>query len=88
MNTPTPDIALLTMLASGPDSQIDPKMAAMIMAVLDGPISEAKAGLHKALDHGARYSWASSFVMKVLDIEWRRLGGTPEDPAPWRESMP
>lgn len=79
---------VLKFLFTAPPTQLDPSMKEKLQA-LDGKTGdELKAGLHEILDHCARYSLASDFVMKVLDHEWRALGGKPDDPAPWREAMP
>lgn len=87
MTETVPNFHFLRGIADGPESQIDQKMADMIRDVLDKPLPEVRAGLHKALDFGARFSLCSDFVMSVLDIEWERLGGSPDDPAPWREGI-
>ena len=82
-----PNFEIIKMITEGSETQIDPQMAD-ILKELDGkPLLEVRAGLHKALDYGARYSLASGFVMTVLDGEWSRLGGKPDDPTPWRKEM-
>lgn len=82
-----PNFRFLQGIADGPESQIDRQMADMVRAVLDKPLPEVRAGLHKALDFGARYGLCSDFVMSVLNVEWKRLGGKPDDPAPWRKEI-
>jgi hypothetical protein len=61
----------------------------IIKMISEGPETqpEVRVGLHKALDYGARYALASGFVMTALDGEWKRLGGKPSDPTPWRKEM-
>jgi len=81
-----PNYELIKRLSTGPETQIDAQLATILKELENKPLEEVRTGLHRALDYGARYALASSFVMMVLDGEWRRLGGTPEDPAPWRET--
>jgi hypothetical protein len=82
-----PNYDLIDGLAHGPDSQIDNKMRGILKGLRGKSVDEVKPRLHKALDIGTRYALASGFVMKILDLEWRRLGGSPDDPAPWREEI-
>ena len=78
----------LRMMLSAPPTQLDPSMVERLKKLDGKEGDELRAGLHEILDHCARYSLASDFVMKVLDHEWRELGGKPDDPTPWREKMP
>jgi len=84
---PTPNWPLLEGLATGPETQIDPKMGEILQNLEGKPLEEVKSAIHKAMDYGARYAMASGFVMQVLDIEWKRLGGTLDDPTPWRQEI-
>ncbi len=79
---------VLKMLMTAPPSQLDPMVVERIGALEGKEGDELKAGLHEILDYCARYSAASDFVMKILHHEWEKLGGKPDDPAPWREKMP
>lgn len=83
----TPNFPLLEGLATGPETQIDPRMGDMLRNLEGKPTNEVKDAIRKAMDHGARYALASGFVMQVLHIEWERLGGKPDDPTPWREEI-
>lgn len=78
----------LKMLFTAPPTQLDPSMVEKLKKLENKEGDELKSGLHEILDHCARYSLASDFVMKVLDYEWRELGGKASDPAPWQETMP
>lgn len=53
----------------------------------EGEVARVRRGLHKALDFAVHGSLASGFVIQVLNIEWERLGGRRDDPAPWREEF-
>jgi hypothetical protein len=89
----TPDYELIKMIAEGPESDIAPEMAAILkeITILDAmagiSTEKVRTTLQRALDYGAYGGLASEFIMRVLDLEWRRLGGIPSDPAPWREEM-
>jgi hypothetical protein len=83
-----PNFHFLEGIAGGPESQIDPQMAAILKDLQGKPVEEVKQGIRKALDYGARYALASGFVMQALHIEWERLGGQKDDPTPWRDEMP
>lgn len=82
-----PNYKLISGLASGPDTHIGARLKEILAELDEKPVNEVRRGLHKALDFGARYALASDFVMKVLDLEWKRLGGKHSDPAPWREEI-
>lgn len=99
-----PNYEVLSLLCEGSDRQLDARLVEMIRELLPpsavdqlGHVAEppgedetarVRRGLHKALDFAAHGALASEFVMRVLDMEWRRLGGSPDDPAPWREEPP
>jgi len=82
-----PNFEFIRGLANGPENQIDPKLCEILKELDDKPLGEVRSGLHKALDFGARYALASAFVMTALDVEWKRLGGKHDDPAPWRAAI-
>ena len=77
----------LKMLLTAPPTQLDPTMVEKLRVLEDKEGDELKVGLHEILDHCARYGLASTFVMKVIDYEWKDLGGEPDDYAPWRKDM-
>jgi len=97
-----PNYELLSMLCEAPDSQMGETLVDMLRKLLpsaveqlgrvadpdEDEVARVRRGLHEALDLAAYSSLASGFVMQVLDMEWRRLGGSPDDPAPWREGPP
>jgi hypothetical protein len=83
----TPNYEIIKMISEGPETQIDPQMSEILKELAGKPTPEVRVGLHKALDYGARYALASGFVMTALDGEWKRLGGKPSDPTPWRKEM-
>lgn len=83
----TPNFDFIEGIANGPSTQIDAQMANILKELPGKSVEEVRAGLHKALDYGARYALASGFVMTALDMEWKRLGGSPDDPTPWRAEM-
>jgi hypothetical protein len=87
MPEPEPNFYLIEGLASGPETQIDPIMAEILSGLQGKSVEEVRSGLFKALDYGVRYALASGFVMNILLTEWRRLGGSLEDPTPWREEI-
>jgi hypothetical protein len=83
------DAALLDIIRPLADRSAVDRLA----AVTDDGVKESegevvKRGLHKALDFAAHGALASGFVMQVLRIEWERLGGKSDDPAPWRDEPP
>jgi len=80
-----PNYDFLAMMAGGPPSQIDPSMAKLLEDLDGRPTDEVKAAIHKALDFGVHCGACSQFVLAALDVEWRRLGGRSDDPAPWRD---
>lgn len=84
---PVPNHELLEHLSKAPDSQVEAKLAQHIGQLVGKPTEEVKVGLHQALDYGARYALCSGFIMKVMDIEWKRLGGQSSDPTPWRDEL-
>ena len=98
-----PNYPLLQKLLEAPDSAADAALLDIVRplcdrsavdrlaAVYDDGVSAVdivKHGLHKALDYAAHGALANGFVMQVLDIEWKRLGGKSDDPAPWRDEPP
>jgi hypothetical protein len=83
-----PNYPLLEKICEGSDRAVDPQLKEMLLALKDKPLEEYCAGLHKALDFSAYASWTSDFVMQVMHIEWERVGGKHDDPAPWREEAP
>jgi hypothetical protein len=83
-----PNYPLLECICQGSDRNVDPQLKKMLLALKDKPLAEYRAGLHKALDFSAHASWTSGFVMQVMHIEWERVGGKHDDPAPWREEAP
>jgi hypothetical protein len=83
-------------LAKAPDGQLDKSMADEINNIVDE--FEGKDNCNKevadkllyVLDMCVHASLASGFVIKILDAEWRRLGGTIEDGnvnCPWRNNF-
>ena len=84
---PEPNFELIANVASGPDSQVSPKLKEMLSELKGRSSNEVKQGLRMALDFGARYALASGFVMNVLHYEWERLGGKVSDPTPWRDEV-
>lgn len=98
-----PNYQLLELAASGSDRQVDPILKKMLLelarpsAVLllagvwaapEAEIVRVRTGLHKALDLSVHGALCSDFLVEVLNIEWERLGGERDDPAPWREEPP
>ena len=98
-----PNYGLLELAATGSDRMVDPRLAEMlrelarpsaivllaeVWAAPDAEVARVRTGLHRALDWAAHAAWASDFLMNVLNIEWKRLGGSHDDPAPWREEPP
>ncbi len=80
MSDPTREI--LTQLLTVPESQLAPSMVERLRKLLDEATTpeEMKLGLKDVLDLSAHGALASTFVMKILDYEWKRLGGKPGDP--------
>jgi len=78
---------VLKLILTAPDTQLDASMVEKLRALKDKPAEEVKDGLHEILDLSAHGSLASNFVMKLLDEEWRFIGGKDDDPAPWREKI-
>lgn len=68
-------------------SAVDLLAAAADGDVWAGEVARVRRGLHRALDFSAHGSLCGSFLMQVMDIEWERLGGKRDDPAPWREAF-
>ena len=52
-------------LLEGPDGQIDEKMKKILRDLEGKTLEEIKTEIHKALDFGAHYAWASDFTMMV-----------------------
>ena len=99
--TSTPNYELLEALCQGSDRQIDDQLKRILLAVVPGAVErladiasacdrtpEVRAALHRALDLGAYGSLASGLVMEIISMEWERLGGSRDDPAPWRDEAP
>ncbi len=80
-----PNWNILDKLVEMSDKQIDASMGAKLKALKGKSSEKVKAGLHEILDACAYGALASTFVMLVLDGEWKRLGGDFDDPAPWRK---
>ena len=78
---------VLEALTKAPDTQLGGKMTDKLREALDGDSDQLKSRLHEILDYCARYALASTFVMKILNKEWELLGGSVNDPTPWREEM-
>lgn len=96
-----PNYSLLVGLSEGSDRHVGPHLGKMLLDLVPSAVelladvetgrdrvAEVRAGLHRALDFAAHGALASSFVMQVMRIEWERLGGTDDDPAPWRNEPP
>jgi len=81
------DPLLATMLRelAQPPSAIDQLAALATGAWREAEVMRVRRGLHKALDMSVHGSLCSGFLIRVMRIEWERLGGSPDDPAPWRE---
>jgi hypothetical protein len=78
---------LISMLSEAPDSQLDGKMRAKLKDLVGKTDKEVADGILYVLDHSARGALASDFVMQVLHLEWKKLGGTVEAGnanCPWR----
>ena len=73
---------VLKLLLAAPDSQLDASMVTKLKDLLDSsPDREAmRLGLKDILDLSAHCALASDFVMRILDVEWQRMGGKPGDP--------
>lgn len=82
-----PNWGVLDMILTAPDSQLDARMVEKLKNLKDKSVEEVKDGLHEILDLSVHSSLASAFVIKILDVEWRNLGGKDDDPAPWREEI-
>ncbi|MGD9725483.1 MAG: hypothetical protein AB7L09_00380 [Nitrospira sp.] len=82
-----PNRPFLEQLSTGPDSHIDARLRQHISQLVDKSTDEVKVGLHQALDYGARYALCSDFIMRVMSLEWERLGGSSSDPTPWRDEL-
>lgn len=87
---------VLKHLTQAPDSQLDKSMCEKLQEIVDE--FEGKENCNKEvadkllyiLDMCVYSSLASGFVIKILDVEWKRLGGTVEaDNAncTWRNEM-
>lgn len=82
-------------LSNAPDSQLDKSMCEKLKELLElksksDSKKEVADGLLYVLDMSVHGSLASEFVIKILDAEWRRLGGTVEEGnanCPWRNEM-
>jgi len=83
-----PNFPLIEKICEGSDREVDQGLKEMLLALKDKPLEEYRTGLHKALDFSAYSSWTSDFVMQIMDIEWKRVGGKEDDCAPWREQPP
>lgn len=86
----TPNFELLEHIASGSDRMIDPKMAAEIKSLTGKDTAYVRDRLLFVLDMCVNGALSSDLVIKALDIEWRRLGGTVEPNnanCPWRNKM-
>ena len=75
-------IGILAHLLTAPETQLDPSMVERLDKALRESTNEEelKNHLKDILDMCVHAGLASSFVMRVLDIEWRSLGGKPGDP--------
>ena len=80
-----PNYGFIKAIIEGPDRQVDPVLKDLLRNLDGKPLDEFRAGLHKALDYAARGSLSSDFVVSLMDLEWKRLGGNVNDPAPWRD---
>ena len=82
-----PNWELLDMLSKAPESQLDKSMSDKLSELKDKSVKEVADGLLYVLDMSVSGGLASDFVIKVLDMEWKRLGGTVEPGnanCPWR----
>lgn len=74
-------------LTTASDGMLDKSMCNYLKTLDGKSTKEVADGLLYVLDKSARCGLASEFVMRVLDLEWRRLGGTVEPGnanCPWR----
>ena len=88
VNEISPNFELLRRLSEASDRELDAQMCEKLKQLLDQDTSTVTDGLLYILDMSARYSLASGFVMRILDHEWRRLGGKIEPDfsnCPWRK---
>jgi len=56
-----PNYPLLEHICKGSDRNVDPHLKKMLLDLVDKPLDEYRAGLHKALDFSAHASWTSDF---------------------------
>lgn len=70
----------LELMSKAPDSQLDKTMTDRIKGLVGKSAEEVKIGLKYVLDASVYGSLASGVVIKMIDHEWRRLGGTLSDP--------
>lgn len=95
VNLEEPMWDILEHLSNAPDSQLDKSMCDKLKELLelkDKPNSkkEVADGLLYVLDMSVHCSLASGMVIKIIDAEWRRLGGTVEEDnanCPWRNNF-
>ena len=86
---------VLEHLSVAPDSQLDKSMCDKLKELLllkDKPDSnkEVADGLLYVMDMCVYGSLSSGFVIQILDMEWKRLGGTVEEGnanCPWRNNF-
>lgn len=73
---------IIERLLSAPDSQLDGRMVERLKTLLESKPDreQMRLGLKDVLDLSVYSALASGFVMKILDIEWQRMGGKPGDP--------
>lgn len=69
-----------------PASQ-EPIVSQRIKDLVDREVSdeELRPALHEILDMCVNGSLTSDLVVTALDMVWQQVGGTPDDPAPWRD---
>lgn len=67
---------LIDHLCTGPDSQLDECIKPRLQALRELPFSEAKDQLLGIIDDCVYASLCSDFVILVLNIMWKTLGGT------------
>ena len=95
MKTAEPNWEIIEHLSNAPDSQLDKSMCDKLKEILtlrgkSDSNKEIADGLLYVLDMSVHGSLASGIVIKILDAEWRMMGGTIEENnanCPWRNNF-
>lgn len=78
---------LLEALSTAPDSFLDATMAKRCGEMVGMSDEEFRPAMHEVLDRCVFSALASDAMIVIMSAIWRDAGGSPSDPAPWRDNL-